>query len=142
MAYSTNQNVQDEFKSINVTDGKITTTKIDTMITQADAYINGRIGLVYEVPVTGSESLEILKEISIGIVVQRISRILELKSITPKGDQYIPKDLIKKAEDRLQMIVDRLLLLSDATEIAVAGVSSYSNSNEVIRCFDQAKQQW
>lgn len=142
MAYSTNSDVVDEFKSLDTT-GKITLEKINTWIVQADAYINGRIGLLYQTPVTGAESVEILKEISIGFVAQRISRVLELKSITPKGDQYIPKDLIKKAELRLQMIVDRKLLLSDADERSTqAGVSSYSSENTVNRAFKQEKTQW
>ena len=143
MAYSLNTDVIDEFKSIDTTNGKITTAKIDGWITQADAYINGRIGLIVEVPVTGSESLSILKEISIGLVAQRVAYVLETKAITPKGDQYIPKNLIEMAEKRLQMIVDRELLLSDATQKTThQGVKSYSNDNTVTRVFDQAIDQW
>jgi len=142
MAYSTNSDVVDEFKNLDTT-GKITLEKINSWILQADAYINGRIGLIYQTPVTGEESLEVLKEISIGFVAQRIAYVLETKSITPKGDQYIPKNLIKQAEDRLSMIVNRKLLLSDATEVSTdAGVSSYSGENTVTRAFDQSKQQW
>ena len=111
MAYSTNSEVVDEFKSIDTTNGKITTAKIDTWIGQADEYIDGRIGLMYQTPVTGVKSLKVLKEISIGLVAQRIAFILETKSITSKGDQAIPKNLIVEAKERLQMIVDRVLLL-------------------------------
>lgn len=145
MAYSTNSDVTDEFKSIDVVNGKITTTKIDVWIGQADEYIDGRIGLLYETPVGASalKSLKILKEISVGFVAQRIAQIMEMKSITPKGDQFIPKDLIKKAERRLEMIVNRTLLLSDATALSTdQGVKSYSSSNEVTRTFDQSKDQW
>ena len=144
MAYSTNSDVTDEFKSID-TSGKITTAKIDEWISQADEYIDGRIGLIYETPVGVSavKSLKILKEISIGFVAQRIAFILETKSITPKGDQAVPKNLIEQAESRLQMIVDRDLLLSDATERSThQGVKSYSNDNVVTRVFDQSKDQW
>lgn len=142
MAYSTNSDVTNEFKSFD-TSGKITTAKIDEWIGQADAYIDGRVGTVYTTPVTGTNSLKILKEISIGLVAQRISRVLEVKSITPKGDQYIPKDLIKKAEKRLDMIVKRELLLSDAKERSTHnGVKSYSKDNTVNRVFDQTKDQW
>lgn len=142
MAYSTNSDVVDEFKSLD-TSGKITTAKIDEWISQADEYIDGRIGLIYETPVTGAKSLKILKEISIGFVAQRIAYVLETKTITPKGDQVIPKNLIEQAEKRLQMIVDRELLLSDATDKTVHhGVKSYSNDNTVSRNFDQSKDQW
>lgn len=142
MAYSTNADVVDEFKNLDTT-GKITTAKIDEWIDQADAYIDGRVGLIYQIPVTGASSLKILKEISIGFVAQRIAYVLETKTTTPKGDQYIPKNLIKQAEDRLKMIVKRELVLSDATEKSTkAGVSSYSNENTVNRKFDQSKTQW
>jgi hypothetical protein len=143
MAYCTNSDVVNEFKSLNTTDGKITTTKIDTWIAQADAYINGRIGNVYTTPITGAESLLIIKEISIGLVAQRISRILDTKAISPKGDQYIPKDLIEKAEKRLDMIVNRQMVLSDATlKTTHGGVSSYTSDNTVDRTFDLTKNQW
>lgn len=142
MAYSTNSDVVDEFKSLDTT-GKITTAKIDEWISQADAYIDSRISLIYQVPVEGPQSLLVLKEISIGLVAQRISRVLEVKSITPKGDQYIPKDLIKKAESRIKMITERNLKLIDAIEASEdAGVSSYSSKNTVKRKFKQEKVQW
>lgn len=144
MAYSTNALVASEFKSITFsTDTKIKSSEVDQWITEADEYIDARIGLVYSTPVTATKSLEVLKTISIGLVAQRVSRAMEIKSITPTGDQYIPKDLILEAKERLQMIVDRKLLLSDATEITThGGVSSYSNDNTVTRKFDQTKDQW
>ena len=142
MAYSTNSDVVDEFKSLD-TSGKITTAKIDEWISQADEYIDGRIGLIYDTPITGVKSLKILKEISIGFVAQRVAYILETKTITPKGDQVIPKNLIAQAEKRLQMVVDKQLLLSDATlKSTHGGVKSYSNDNTVTRNFDQSKAQW
>ena len=143
MAYSTNADVSKEFKNIDITEGLIDTGRINGYIVQADAYINGRIGLIYETPVTGTESLAILKEISIGFVAQRIAFILETKSITPKGDQAVPKDLATEAKERLQMIVDRELLLSDATELSTeSGVKSFTSSNVVERKFLINTEQW
>ena len=142
MAYSTNSDVTDEFKSID-TSGLISTAKIDEWISQDDEYIDGRIGLLYETPITAVKSLKIVKQISIGLVAQRIAFILETKSITPKGDQAIPKNLITEAKERLQMIVDRKLLLSDATERSThAGVKSYTSDNVVARKFDLTTNQW
>jgi hypothetical protein len=143
MAYSLNTDVINEFKSIDTTNGIITTAKITQWISEADAYIDGRICGIYTTPVTGTNSLLILKTISIGIVAQRIAYILETKSITPKGDQYIPKNLIKEAEDKLKMIVERKLILSDATlATAHSGVRSYSSDNTVNRVFKQGEEQW
>ncbi|MCK5608285.1 hypothetical protein KAR91_40765 [Candidatus Pacearchaeota archaeon] len=143
MAYSTNADVVKEFKSIDTTNGVISDAKIDEYIAQADAYINGRVGLVYETPVTGTNSLLILKEISIGFVAQRIAFILETKSITPTGDQAIPKNLIEQAESRLTMIAEKTLILDDAEEKSSnGGVSSYTSENNVTRNFQQGVQQW
>lgn len=142
MAYSINADVVNEFKSLD-TSGRISKTKIDTWIGQADAYINGRIGLIYSTPVTATESLLILKEISIGLVAQRVAKILETKSITPQGDQAIPKDLIVLAEARLKMIVERKLVLPGADKVSSNdGVSSYTGSNDVQRAFKQGVDQW
>ena len=143
MAYCVNQDVVNEFKSIDVVNGKITTAKIDVWISEADAYIDGRIGTVYTVPVTGSSSILILKNISIGLVAQRIAYILETKAITPKGDQYVPKNLIIEAEKKLTMIVNRQLILSDADEASsTGGVSSYTSENTVQRVFHQERDDW
>lgn len=142
MSYSINNDVINEFKSLD-TSGKISKTKIDDWIGQADAYIDGRIGLIYTTPVTGTNALLILKEISIGFVAQRVAYVLETKSITPSGDQYIPKNLILMAEKKLQMIIDRQLLLSDAELISSnGGVKSYTSSNTVTRNFKYNVDQW
>lgn len=144
MSYSTNALVASEFKSITFSaTTAVTDSEVDQWIIEADAYINGRIGLLYTTPITGSISLEVLKSISIGLVAQRVAYAMEIKSTTAKGDQYIPKNLIEQAEKRLEMIVNRQLLLSDANEISTnAGVKSYTSENTVNRKFDQTKDQW
>lgn len=144
MAYCINTDVQNEFKSLPVgATGILTTDKIDGFIAQADAYIDGRLSTVYQTPITGSNSLLIVKQISIDLVAQRIAHIMEVKGITPKGDQYIPKNLGEKAENRLDMIVEKKILLSDATEVSTTGgVSSYTSENCVTRSFKQGEVQW
>lgn len=143
MAYCTSTDVIAEFKSIDTTNGVVTTSKIDSWIAQADGLINGRIGTLYTTPITAAEPLLILKQVSIGLVAQRIARILEVKSITPKGDQYIPKDLIKEAKETLQMIVKQEIILAGADRNTThAGVRSYTSDNDVDRVFDSTKDQW
>lgn len=145
MAYCLASDVTKEFKSLDTTatDAIITSSKITGWIAQADAYIDGRLGTIYEVPVTAAGPLLILKTISIGIVAQRIARILETKSITPKGDQYIPKDLIKEAKETLKMIIDKEIILSGVDRVTShSGVASYSGSNEVEREFCLDSEQW
>lgn len=148
MAYSTAALVTSEFKSIDfaASGAKVTTAEITQFIVEAEAYIDGRIGLLYTTPVVLGDSpkaTEILKHISTGLVAQRVAHIMETKAITPKGDQYIPKNLGADAERKLEMIVNRTLLLSDAESISSAqGVKSYSSSNTVTRTFKQGTNQW
>lgn len=142
-AYSANADIVNEFKSLDITSGVIDSTKIDEFIDQSDAYINGRIGLVYKTPVTGTESLKILKNISIGLVAERIARILKTKSASPTGDQLVFADLIVQAKADLDLIADRKLLLSDADERSTqAGVQSFSSENLVVREFKLNVDQW
>jgi len=147
MAYSTPTLISSEFKSITFSaTTKVTEDEVTQFIVEADAYIDARIGLIYTTPVTlaaSPKSMEVLKTISIGLVAQRIAKIMELKSTSPQGDQAIPVDLAIQARANLEMIVKRELLLSDAVSISsVQGVKSYSSSNTVTRVFDQSKTQW
>lgn len=143
MVYCVYTDVVSEFKKLDITGGIITQAKITEWITQADGYINGRLYTKYVVPITATSSLPILKQVSIGLVAQRIARILEVKSMTQSGDQYIPKDLIKEAKETLTMLADGSMVLIDATDATnSSGVSSYTSDNTVTRSFDVTKDQW
>lgn len=144
MAYCVVEDVKSEFKSLPIdSNGILTTAKIEGFIAQADAYINGRLASLYTVPITGAESLLIIKQISIDLVAQRIAHIMEMKGITPKGDQFIPKDLGKKAEDRINMILKKTLVLSDAAQaIGSSGVASSDSCSETPHSFIAGKVQW
>lgn len=143
MSYCESQDVVDEFKGLDVVNGVITTTKIDEWIAQTDAYIDARLIKLYSVPITNVADLLVIKTISIGFVAQRISRILETKTITQQGDQYIPKDLIKEAKETLGLILSQDLILSGSSRSSVNGiVSSYTSDNDVERAFDVESDQW
>lgn len=143
MSYSTVQDIKDEMKGLR-TDGIVSESQVESWIDQADAYINGRLSKVYATPIVGPNSLKIIKWISIGLVAQRVSRFLDIKSTTIRGDQYIPKDMIKEAKETLDMIVNRELLLSDSEPVTdlETGISSYTSDNEVERTFKQGVDQW
>lgn len=121
----------------------MTTVKIDALILQSDAYIDGRICQIYSTPVTGTQSLLILKKISIGLTADRVANILRINSKSKDQEQLNNKDLIKEAKEDLKLIANKDLSLQDATLLGSSGaVSSYTLSNEVTRSFNQGTRQW
>ena len=143
MSYCTYQDVVDEFKNLDVTSGNMTAAKITSLIAQADAYINGRVGLIYVIPVTGPGSLLILKQISIGLTADRLANTLRMVSTTPEGIQLLNKDLIKQGRNDLDLIVTQDLNLYDAELLSIKGaVRSYTNENTVPRTFKKGVNQW
>jgi len=142
MAYCTYQNVAGEFKGLDVASGILTSTILDDWIAQDTAYINAKLKTVYTTPITDADDLLILKKICIGMVAQRVSRFMEVKSISPKGDQYIPRDLIKEAMSTMDEIVNEKLILNSTKAVSGGIVSSYTNDYTVERVFDTTIDQW
>lgn len=147
MAYSTTADVQAEFKSVTFGAGTTpTSTQVDGFISEADAEINARVGLKYTTPVTGAESLKILKTISVGLVAGRIQRILETKQATPElaNQDTQVKDLAKEARSKLKEIVAGTLPLPDATLVSTDGdgVKSSNYSAGVEHKFERDTDQW
>ena len=145
MAYSVYADVALEFPghTFSVSGTRILTGTLTEWISQADAYIDSRIGLIYSTPATGTESLKVLKNISIQLVAHRVDVNLQIK--TPEEDlaQGGPKSRKALADKMLQDIVDRKTLLSDATLVNSAGaVSSYAESNSKTFTFTKGTDQW
>ncbi len=72
MAYSTNSDIQSEFKSLTYNSNGITSAEVDAFIEQEDAFIDGIVGRKYETPVTGTYALRIMKTISVQLVASRV----------------------------------------------------------------------
>lgn len=147
MAYCVASDVTSEFKRVDfsLANSAVTTAEVTEFISQADQFIDSKIGLKYEVPVTGANSLKILKQISIYLVAYRIKRILEVKVATPdpNAQDVQNQNLRQIALDMLKDIVDGLLLLSDATLASSGnGVGSYAYSNDQVAQFDRDTEQW
>lgn len=144
MAYSTNSDVRLEFKAmtLNSSTSSILDTTVDGFIAQADALINSKIGLKYVVPVTGAESLKILKTISIYLVADRMAKILQVKTITEEN-QTAEKSLRDIAMEMIKDIIDGILLLSDATlKSSGHGFNSFAVDNDLDYTFKKATDQW
>lgn len=146
-AYAAAADVEAEFKSISFSGSgaQVTTTEVNEWIDQAEAEINGRIAARYSVPVSGSESLKILKQITIWLCADRVKDVMEMKKVSTeelKQDVRVP-GLYEKAKKMLKDIVSGELLLSDA-DLANAhqGISSFATSLDEPHQFKKGEDQW
>ena len=144
MAYSTTTDVASEFKNITISaTSALTTTEVTEFIVQADAYIDSRLGLKFTVPITGAESLKIVKRLSIWLVASRMKEIYKVKTGAVLVDQGETGDLGKMAREELDKIIKNELLLSDATLLSSAnGVKSFSNDNGEEYTFQRNRDDW
>ncbi len=144
MAYCDYSEVKSEFKDLAVTGSTaITTTDVERFISEIDAYIDARLGLLYVVPIDGDESLKIMKMISIGLVKNRIQSILKVKTGTEEADQESDTSIGKMAVTMLDDIMAGKMILSDATmKSSGTRTGSYSGSNSLESVFEKDTKQW
>lgn len=143
MSYCTTTDVTNEFRKLALNDETVSTTKVTAWITQADAYINGKLGLRYQVPITGTESLKIVGLIATWLVAGRVKDTLEIQSGSPKAEQSTKGDLGAKAEKMLKEIVAGEMKLSDATLATSAdGVRSFNVDESEEHTFKKGEDQW
>ena len=143
MAYSTNSDVQSEFKNLTYSSGGITSAEVDEFIDQEDAFIDGIVGRKYTTPITGTYALRIIKNISIQLVTSRIKRILAVKTGIPETEQDSSGNLFGQAKTKLDDIAAGRLLLSDATLGNTSdGVDSFAVSDDLEHIFKRDVQQW
>jgi hypothetical protein len=144
LAYCTTSDVTNEFKKLTLNDSTISTAKVTEWISQADAYIDGKVGLKYTTPVSGAtESLKILKQISTWMVAGRVKQALDQDTGDDRLEQITKGDLEKKAKAMLQEIVDGKLLLSDATiRRSGDGVKSFAVDEEEEHTIKKGEDQW
>ena len=144
MAYCTASDVQSEFKKLTVgASTPVTSTEITEFIVQADALINARLANRWITPITGTESLSIIKMISILLVKERIEKILSVKTGKPEGSQEQDEPAQDTGLGMLNQIMDGKLLLTDATLAnSKDGVSSYNVDNDIEATFDSTGDLW
>jgi len=144
MAYSALADVQNEFKKMTFdSTTSITDTQVNDWIAQADAEIDSIVGLRYIVPITGVNSLLILKRISVEIVAERIKDVLEVKTDEKVSQNIRNINKVLTARDKLKLISTGDMLLSDALIAGSnAGVTSFTSSNGVEHKFRAGEDQW
>lgn len=148
MPYATAADLSAEFKG--VTFGASTSptdTQVASFITQAEAEINGRVGLVYEVPIVSAaspNSFALMQSLSIDIVYTRIKSILEVKTADDTTSQN--KGGTTRADNArkiLEQIVAQKLGLFDATKRDTKdGVRSFTSENSEPLVFQKDTVQW
>jgi phage gp36-like protein len=145
MAYATEAEIESEFKNLTIDTGTaITTATVATYLAQADAEINSRLGVKYETPITGTESLVLIKMIEIWLVKDRVQKAMKVKTGIEKSSQDLgDADYRKQALDLLADLASGKVALSDATlKDSSGGVKSYASSNSVENIFKVGVTQW
>lgn len=147
-AYSIVADVQSEFKDITFgANGKVTSTEVTEFITQADEEINSYINNRYAIPVSSSISplaSKLVKQLSIWLVTDRISKILKVKSETEKVDQQQnPASLRTRAVKILERLrkADQDLVDGEQKNTTL-GINSFTESNAIEPCFGKETDQW
>lgn len=147
-AYASVTDIQQEFKNISFTSSTtVTDTQITRFITEAEAEINGRVGLVYQVPVDSTRSpisFALMRSLSISIVSTRVKSIMEVKTASESTSQSGgPKTAADNARSMLKDIVNQTLTLVDAVKVDTKdGVTSFSADNAEPLTFQKDVIQW
>ena len=150
MAYATNSDIKSEFKNISfdLADDAVTDTEVDEFIEQEEAIINATVSNRYEIPLTGTEALKVMKSISIAYVAYRVAKIINLKKDIPIPKEMIPQVLnegsaFRKAKKHLENIQSGKIVLKDAVALSSEqGVKSYNAINSIGPLWERDTAQW
>lgn len=152
MTYATVAEINSEFKSMTPaltgSDGALIESEIEAFIEQEEAFINETISNRYTVPVSGTQSIKVLKSISIAFVAYRVAKVLNLKKHIPIPDKFAPQDLnegsaYKIAKERLKAIQNGDVVLQDAEALTTGqGISSYNSTNNISQIWKRDTKQW
>jgi len=149
MPYALPSDIQSEFKKLDLSlTSAVTTAEVTEFILQTSADMDMKLAVRYETPVTGTQSLLILKKIAIGLVSFRIANILNLKREVPIPDNRIIQQLnytseYKEAKKTLDEISKGDLSLPDAVELSSnTGIASYNAKNDILPVWERDTRQW
>lgn len=146
MAYATRDQIAAEFKDISFTSSTpVSDTQVDDFISRVEAMVNAKVGQRYETPVTGTESVKILREIVVNLVADKVRDIVEVKSV-PKEDLEQgarQRTGTLEAKRMLKQIVEHELPLPDATLISNKdGHRSFAVDNDLELTYKRNTDQW
>jgi cell fate (sporulation/competence/biofilm development) regulator YmcA (YheA/YmcA/DUF963 family) len=148
MTYALVTDIQSEFRK-KTFDGSsdITDTRVQKFLDEADAEINLCLSNKYVTPITGIESLLIVKRIEIAIVAHRIASIIDLKQFSNQPatikQEYNKKDFEKQARKHLQDLKNEITTLPDAELLSSDfGISSSLVDDCITPVFKKDVDQW
>lgn len=146
--YALPADVANEFRSITFNStSDITDTRVQGFLDEAEAEINTALAIVYVTPITGTQSLLIVKRIEIAIVAARVAAIIDLKR-SPSQDKNIQQEFnksgfAKAARKSLENLKNRITTLTDAVLLnSDFGMSSETVDLNIVAVFDKDKEQW
>lgn len=147
MAYCTQAQIESEFKSMTFSaTTPVTDTDITRFIVEADAKIDSKLAVKYTTPITGANSLIVVRTIAIKLIKHRIERIINVKTPSAAGNQGEETSLLDEAEKELDDLAKGMAVLTDATLATSAdGVKSYTSttvSTTYERNFSIGETQW
>lgn len=150
MPYCTKDEVKAELKALTTTSTTpiVSDANLDAWISQSDAEIDSRLATKFVVPITGTESLKIVKTISTYIVAERAARKLELMASPPiqtegKTIITIGKGTAKDGRKMIEDIMEGKMVLSDATlKSSSMGIRSHNVSCEQEHKYKRNRDQW
>jgi phage gp36-like protein len=151
MAYAAISDIEAEFREITFDDASgdaLTEAEITEFISQEEAVINAMISNRYEIPVTGTEAVKVMKSISIAFVAYRVAKILNLKKEVPIPEKFVPQQLNEgaafvKAKAQLKAIQSGKIILKDAVALSLGqGVNSYNYENSISPLWERDTPQW
>ena len=149
MPYAVASDIQSEFKKLDLSSSKsVTTAEVTEFILQTSADMDMKLAVRYETPVTGTQSLLILKKIAISLVAFRIANILNLKREVPIPDGRVVQTLnytseYKEAQKTLDQIFKGDVILPDASELSSnTGIASYNAQNSILPEWELDTKQW
>lgn len=144
MAYCETTDVAEEFKSIKFdSPNAIKTTQVERFIEEADALINVTLGSKYLIPITGTNALILMRQISLSLVAQRIKDILQVKTADdskqdtrPDFNKFDPMKMLKALASGSITLTDAVL--SSSTD----GIKSFNVDNGEEHTFLKNTDQW
>lgn len=148
MSYATVADIANEFRNITFSaTSDITDTRVQSFLDEADAEINLCLNNKYITPITGTESLLVLKRIEIAIVAARIASIIELKQAVNQPSNikqsFNKREYVKLARMHLQDLKDEKLTLTDAElRSGEYGMSSSLVDDCIVGTWKKGVDQW
>lgn len=146
MAYAAVDDIKADFRSIEFSaTSALTIAEVEKFIDEESAYIDAKLSGRFITPITGENSLLVLRKICVFLVSCRVRSVLEIKVNARVKSDFKNNKCVddRNPEKMLNDIAMGRTTLPDAELISTEdGVYSFNVENNIKPCFDTTKQQW